>query len=111
MADPDTNVDFKRTLHSIYKHMQDHISAFATMMKKDTCWLWTHKQFVAPQDLVLDYPHNLDLSSYIGKVHNEFLPYKKLLCEFGLRTSLSDQEIVGILHFFEQSCKVQAAVY
>ncbi|KAM7407589.1 hypothetical protein PAMA_003352 [Pampus argenteus] len=103
MADPNTNVDFKRMLHSNYKHMQDHISAFAAVMNKDTCWLWSHNQFVAPQDLVLDYPHNLDLSSYIGKVPKEFLLYKKLLCEFGLRTSLSDQEIVGILHSIKKT--------
>lgn len=103
MADPDTNVDFKRQLRSIYEHMQNHISGFATMMNKDTCWLWSHNQFVSPQDLVLDYPHNLDLSSYIGKVPNEFLPYKRLLQEFGLRTSLSDEGIVGILNSIQQT--------
>lgn len=103
IADPDTNVDLKRKLHCIYKHMQDHISVFAKVVSKDKCWLWSHNQFVAPQDLVLDYPRGLDLSSYIGKVPEEFLPYKKLLCEFGLRTSLSDQEIVGILHFIKKT--------
>lgn len=103
MADPDTNVDFKRKLHSIYKHMQDHISEFSTMMNKDTPWLWSRNQFVSPQDLVLDYPRNLDLSSYIGKVPSEFLPFKKLLREFGLRTSLSDEEIICILHSIQQT--------
>ncbi|XP_033990513.1 sacsin-like [Trematomus bernacchii] len=103
MTDPNTNVDFKRKLHSIYKHMQDHINEFARKMKKDTHWLWSHDQFVSPQDLVLDYPRNLDLSSYIRKVPNEFLPYKKLLQEFGLKTLLSDQEIVGILHSIQKT--------
>ncbi|KAM9346854.1 sacsin [Symphorus nematophorus] len=103
MADPDTNVDFKRKLRSIYEHMQNHISEFAAIMTKDTPWLWSHNQFVSPQDLVLDYPRNLDLSSYIGKVPNEFLPYKSLLQKFGLRTSLSDNEIVGILHSLQQT--------
>ncbi|KAJ4933385.1 hypothetical protein JOQ06_030216 [Pogonophryne albipinna] len=103
MTDPDTNVDFKRKLHSIYKHMQDHINEFSRKMKKDTHWLWSHDQFVSPQDLVLDYPRNLDLSSYIRKVPNEFLPYKKLLQEFGLKTLLSDQEIVGILHSIQKT--------
>ncbi|XP_029315235.1 LOW QUALITY PROTEIN: sacsin-like [Cottoperca gobio] len=103
MTDPDTNVDFKRKLHSIYKHMQDHTSEFSTKMNKDTHWLWSHNQFVSPQDLVLDYPRNLDLSSYIGKVPNEFLPYKKLLLEFGLRMLLSDEEIIGILHSIQQT--------
>ncbi|XP_042350211.1 sacsin isoform X2 [Plectropomus leopardus] len=103
MLDLDTDVDFKRQLHSIYKHMQDHISEFSGMMNKDTPWLWRYSKFVSPQDLVLDYPRNLDLSSYIGKVPNEFLPYKKLLQEFGLRTLLSDEEIVGILHSIQQT--------
>ncbi|XP_070770641.1 sacsin [Enoplosus armatus] len=103
MVDPDTNVDFKTKLYSIYKHMQDHIPEFATILNKDTRWLWSRNQFVSPQDLVLDYPRDLDLSSYIGKVPNEFLPYKRLLQEFGLRTLLSDEEIVGILHSIQQA--------
>ncbi|KAA8588239.1 hypothetical protein FQN60_001433 [Etheostoma spectabile] len=103
MPDPDTNVDFKRKLHSIYKHMQDHISEFSTIVNTDTPWLWSHNQFVSPQDLVLDYPRNLDLSCYIGKVPKEFLPYKELLLEFGLKTQLSDQEIVGILYSIQQT--------
>ncbi|XP_078142005.1 sacsin-like isoform X1 [Centroberyx gerrardi] len=107
MDDPDTNVDFKRKLHRIYKHMQDHISTFTTVMKKDTCWLWNHNQFVSPQDLVLDYPPNLDLSSYIGKVPKEFLPYKKLLGEFGLRILLSDEEIIGTLHCIKQTIETR----
>ncbi|XP_075964763.1 sacsin-like [Anarhichas minor] len=103
MSDPDTNVDFKKELHSIYKHMQDHISVYSTKMYKDTPWLWSHKQFVSLQDLVLDYPPNLDLSSYIGKVPNEFWPYKNLLREFGLRMSLSDEEIIGILYSIQKT--------
>ncbi|XP_071319602.1 sacsin [Trachinotus anak] len=103
MADPDTDVDFKRELHSIYKHMQDHISEFATMKTRDTCWLWCHNQFVSPKDLVLDYPRDLDLSSYIGKVPNEFRSYKKLLRDFGVRALLSDEEIVGILYSIQKT--------
>uniref|UniRef100_UPI0037E8DF6F sacsin n=1 Tax=Semicossyphus pulcher TaxID=241346 RepID=UPI0037E8DF6F len=103
MADPDTNSDFKKKLHSIYKHMQDHIAEFTKIMNKDTRWLWSCDQFVSPQDLVLQYPPNLDLSSSIGKVPNEFLPYKTLLQKFGLRTSLSDEEIIGILHSIQQT--------
>ncbi|XP_068559206.1 sacsin [Cebidichthys violaceus] len=103
MSDPDTNADFKTELHSIYKHMQDHISEFSTMMSKDTPWLWSHNQFVSLKDLVLDYPPNLDLSSYIGKVPNEFRPYKNLLREFGLRMSLSDEDIIGILDSIQKT--------
>lgn len=107
MTDPDTNVDFKRQLRSTYEHMQNHISEFKRVMDEDMCWLWSHNQFVAPQDLVLDYPRNLDLSSYTGKVPKEFLPYRKLLQEFGLRTSLTDDEIVGILKRIQQSIEAR----
>ncbi|KAM3607605.1 uncharacterized protein V6R79_010533 [Siganus canaliculatus] len=103
MADPDTNVDFKKKLCSIYGNMQSRIAEFTRIMDKDSRWLWSHNRFVSPQELVLDYPHNLDLSSYIGKVPSEFLPYKKLLLEFGLKISLSDKEIVAILHSIQQT--------
>ncbi|XP_061579672.1 sacsin-like [Cololabis saira] len=107
MADPDTNVDFKTQLHQIYKHMQEHMSTFAQAMNKNTPWLWAHKRFVPPQELVLFYPHDLDLSSYIGKLPNEFLPYRTLLQRFGLRTSLSNEEIVGILHHIHESIEAR----
>ncbi|KAF7656482.1 hypothetical protein LDENG_00040540 [Lucifuga dentata] len=103
MDDADTNVDFKRKLYSIYKHMQDHISEFAKLMSSNTRWLWDCNKFVSTQDLVLNYPPNLDLSSYIGKVPSEFLPFKTLLEKLGLRTLRSDEEIVGILYSIKQN--------
>uniref|UniRef100_A0AAZ1Y352 HEPN domain-containing protein n=1 Tax=Oreochromis aureus TaxID=47969 RepID=A0AAZ1Y352_OREAU len=107
MVNPDTDVDFKRQLHSIYKHMQDNVSVFVTMMSKETCWLWAHNKFVAPQDLVLEYPNNLDLSSYIGKVPSEFLPYRTLFQRFGLRTVLSNEDILGILYSIQETTEAR----
>ncbi|XP_047457117.1 sacsin [Mugil cephalus] len=107
MTDPDTNVDFKRKLHSIYKHMQENISAFEAVMNNEARWLWAHNQFVSPQDLLLHYPRDLDLSSYVGKVPKEFLPYKTLLQRFGLRSFLSNEEIVGILHTIQLSIEAR----
>ncbi|XP_057707714.1 sacsin [Corythoichthys intestinalis] len=98
MEDPDTNGDFKRKLHSIYKYMQDQISNFTTLLDKNACWLWCGDQFVSPGDLVLDYPRNLDLSSWVKNLPKEFLPYKKLLTEFGMRLSLTEHDTVDILH-------------
>ncbi|XP_041857853.1 sacsin-like [Melanotaenia boesemani] len=103
MADPDTNIGFKRSLHSIYRHMQENISTFTAMMNKETDWLWAHNHFVSPHNLVLDYPHDLDLSSYIGKVPKEFLPYKELLREFGLKKTPSSEEIVDILYSIQNN--------
>uniref|UniRef100_A0A3Q2FV80 HEPN domain-containing protein n=1 Tax=Cyprinodon variegatus TaxID=28743 RepID=A0A3Q2FV80_CYPVA len=105
MDDPDTNVDFKRKLHSIYRHMQENISAF--LMNTETDWLWAHDKFVSPCELVLNYPQDLDLSSYIGKVPNEFLPYKELLKKFGLRISISNKDIVGMLHSIQQNIEAR----
>ncbi|XP_026001170.1 LOW QUALITY PROTEIN: sacsin-like [Astatotilapia calliptera] len=107
MVNPDTDVDFKRQLHSIYKHMQDNLFVFVTMMGNETCWLWAQNQFVAPQDLVLEYPNNLDLSSYIGKMPNEFLPYRTLFQRFGLRTVLSNEDILGILYSIQQTIEAR----
>ncbi|XP_061697750.1 sacsin [Syngnathoides biaculeatus] len=98
MADPDTNEDFRRRLHSIYKHMQDHISDFATLIDGNVRWLWCGDRFFSPRDLVLDYPPNIDLSLWVRKLPKEFLPYKKLLEEFGLRLLLLEHDIVNILH-------------
>lgn len=97
MPDPDKNVDFKRQLRCIYEHMQKHKSDFVSIMNKGKRWLWSRDRFVSPQDLVLEYPQNLDLSSYIDKVPEEFLSFKELLQEFGLRRTLSDVEIVSVL--------------
>ena len=103
LIDPDTDVDFKRKLHSIYKHMQDHIHEFTQIVTKDTNCFWAHNKFVSLMDLVLDYPPNLDLSSYIGKIPKEFLPYRKLLSHFGLRECLSGKEIIEILNQLKKS--------
>lgn len=103
MADPDKNVDFKRELRCIYEHMQNHLPDFVRVVNKDKRWLWSRDRFVTPQDLVLDYPPNLDLSSYIGKVPEEFLSFKKLLQTFGLRTTLCDEEIVSVLKSVQQA--------
>lgn len=101
LDNPDTNVDFKRKLRNIYGHMEKSISEFSTLISKDTAWLWNRNHFVAPHKLVLDYPNNLDLSSHVGKVPDEFLPYKNLFLEFGLREELTDKEIVDLLYIIK----------
>ncbi|XP_043987905.1 sacsin [Gambusia affinis] len=107
MDGPDTNVDFKKKLHSIYRHMQQNISEFAELMNREPDWLWANDKFVSPCDLVLNYPQDLDLSSYIGKVPNEFLPFKNLLQRCGLRTALSNEEIVDILYSIQQNIEAR----
>lgn len=107
MTDPYKNVDFKRKLHSLYRHMQDNIPSFGQLMNKEPCWLWAHNQFVSPQTLVLDYPPDLDLSSFIVKVPNEYLPYTKLLLKFGLKPSLSNENITYILYSIQKNIEAR----
>ncbi|XP_061082376.1 sacsin-like [Conger conger] len=103
MHNPDIDLNFKVKLHSIYKFMQDNIAQFrGTVNKKNVPWLWIHNQFVPPCDVVLNSPPGLDLSSYIKKVPEEFLAYRDLLTEFGVRASVSDEEIEGMLHSMKQ---------
>ncbi|CAN9497847.1 unnamed protein product [Ophioblennius macclurei] len=103
MCNPNMNVDFKKQLHGIYKHMQDNLPVFVTVMKKETQWLWNDDNFVSPRDLVLEYPPNLNLSSYVRKMPNEYLPFKKLLLQFGMKTLLSTDDICGILCSIQQT--------
>uniref|UniRef100_A0A3B3Z6N1 HEPN domain-containing protein n=1 Tax=Periophthalmus magnuspinnatus TaxID=409849 RepID=A0A3B3Z6N1_9GOBI len=106
---PDTNVDLKKKLRSIYGHMQKSIHEYTTIISKDTRWLWNRNQFMAPRELVLNFPDNLDLSSQIGKVPDEFLPYKRLFQEFGLREELTDEEIIELLYRIKQTIEGREA--
>ncbi|XP_026877975.2 sacsin [Electrophorus electricus] len=104
MANPDSDYEFKNKLHSTYKFMQENIEYFrGEINKKCIAWLWCQNEFVSPRDVVLFYPPELDLSLYIKKVPHEFLPYAKLLKEFGVKESLMHEEIEDIFHDIKQS--------
>ncbi|XP_041939470.1 sacsin-like [Alosa sapidissima] len=95
----DKDVQFKAILHDTYTFMQDNIGHFREVLKKNSVpWLWIDNHFVLPCDVVLAYPCGLDLSSYIEKVPEEYSPYQVLLKEFGVKLSLSEDEIENILH-------------
>ncbi|KAL1268267.1 hypothetical protein QQF64_033630 [Cirrhinus molitorella] len=100
-----TNSDFqfKTELHSIYKFMQDNMKKFRDLIDtKCIPWIWNKSEFVCPGDIVLTYPPELDLSPYIKKVPEEFLQYENLLTKFGVKKTLSDEEIEDILHDIKQ---------
>ncbi|XP_042565290.1 sacsin-like [Clupea harengus] len=97
--DLDKDIQFKTKLHDTYSFMQNHIGLFREVMKKNPVpWLWIDNHFVSPCDVVLAYPPELDLSSYIKKVPEEYSPFEVLLKEFGVKLNLSDDEIEEILH-------------
>ncbi|XP_072541474.1 sacsin [Salminus brasiliensis] len=101
---PDSDYEFKNKLHSTYKFMQENIEYFREEMnKKCITWLWCQNEFVSPRDVVLAYPHELDLSLYIKKVPDEFVQYADMLKEFGVKETLSDEEIEDIFHDIKQS--------
>ncbi|CAM4607985.1 unnamed protein product [Leuciscus chuanchicus] len=103
MVDPESDFQLKTELHSIYKFMQDNVRNFTDLMDtKSIPWIWNKSEFVCPGDIVLAYPPELDLSPYIKKVPEEFLQYENLLTKFGVKKTLSDEEIEDILHDIKQ---------
>nr|XP_682866.7 sacsin [Danio rerio] len=99
LVNPSFDSQFKTKLHSIYKFMQDNVEKFRYLMgTKCIHWIWNKSQFVSSEDLILVYPPDLDLSPYIKKVPEEFLPYENLFTKLGVKKTLSDEEIEGILH-------------
>uniref|UniRef100_A0A9J7XD11 HEPN domain-containing protein n=1 Tax=Cyprinus carpio carpio TaxID=630221 RepID=A0A9J7XD11_CYPCA len=99
VVNPNSDFQFKTELHSIYKYMQDNLRNFRDLMDtKCIPWIWNKSEFVCPGDIILVYPPELDLSPYIKKVPEEFLQYEYLLTQFGVKKTLSDEEIEDILH-------------
>ncbi|KAI4888511.1 hypothetical protein NFI96_016782, partial [Prochilodus magdalenae] len=104
LVNPDSHYEFKNKVHSTYKFMQENIEYFREEMnKKCIAWLWCQNEFVSPRDVVLVYPDELDLSFYIKKVPEEFLQYADMLKEFGIKETLSDEEIEDIFHDLKQT--------
>ncbi|KAF4097469.1 hypothetical protein G5714_021477 [Onychostoma macrolepis] len=85
------NEKFPRTLLPFCKQrfLPNDLSHFCTMQLR---------KLATKGDIVLTYPPELDLSPYIKKVPEEFLPYENLLTQFGVKKTLSDEEIEDMLH-------------
>ncbi|XP_067299191.1 sacsin-like [Pseudorasbora parva] len=103
MVNPNSEFQFKIELNSIYTFIQDNMRNFTDLKgTKSIPWIWNKSEFVCPGDIVLAYPSELDLSPYIKNVPAEFLKYKTLLTEFGVRKTLTNEEIEEILHDIKQ---------
>ncbi|KAK9969887.1 hypothetical protein ABG768_028028 [Culter alburnus] len=103
MVSPNSDFQFKTKLHNIYTFMQDNMRNFTNLLDtKSIPWIWNKSEFVCPGDIVLAYPPELDLSPYIKKVPEEFLQYENLLTKFGVKKTLSDEEIEDILQDIKQ---------
>uniref|UniRef100_A0A8C5PJB0 Sacsin n=1 Tax=Leptobrachium leishanense TaxID=445787 RepID=A0A8C5PJB0_9ANUR len=92
---------FHKKLHDIYKYIQDHIEQFDTGLLNVP--IWNGENFSAPDKIVLFYPDGLDLVSYKCKVPNDLLIYKSLFLKCGVQNSLSEDEVIRILHILNQN--------
>ncbi|XP_075046061.1 sacsin-like [Mixophyes fleayi] len=87
---------FYRKLHDIYKYMQDHIDQFNDVLAEIR--IWNGDSFSYPNEVVLFYPEGLNLSSSVKKVPSDFLTYKCLFISCGVKSTLSHNEVIQILH-------------
>ncbi|XP_067266615.1 sacsin-like [Chanodichthys erythropterus] len=112
VVNPNSDFQFKTKLHSTYTFMQDNMRNFTNLLDtKSIPWIWNKSEFVRPGDIVLAYPPELDLSPYIKKVPEEFLQYENLLTKFGVKKTLSDEEIKDILHDIKQRINCRCPPY
>ncbi|XP_078511028.1 sacsin-like isoform X1 [Lissotriton helveticus] len=82
-------------LHNIYKHVQDNLGQFCGMI--NGMKIWNGEGFSDPSEILLSYPEDLDLSSQIKKVPQDFLIYKRLFQQCGVRETTADGEIASML--------------
>ncbi|XP_048048670.1 sacsin-like [Megalobrama amblycephala] len=112
MVNPNSDFQFKHKLHDIYKFMQNNMRNFTNLLDtKSIPWIWNKSEFVCPGDIVLAYPPELDLSPYIKKVPKEFLQFENLLTKFGVKKTLSDEEIEDILCDIKQRIDCRCPPY
>ncbi|XP_069056702.1 sacsin-like [Pleurodeles waltl] len=82
-------------LHHIYKHVQDNLGHFCN--KINNMKIWNGEGFSDLSQILLSYPEDLDLSSQIKKVPYDFLIYKRLFLQCGVRETMADGEITSML--------------
>uniref|UniRef100_A0A8C5QND2 HEPN domain-containing protein n=1 Tax=Leptobrachium leishanense TaxID=445787 RepID=A0A8C5QND2_9ANUR len=92
---------FHRKLHDIYKYIQDHIEQFNTHLS--ILPIWNGEDFSSPDKIVLAYPEGLNIMSYVSKVPSDFLIYKSLFKKCGVPNSLSEGDVIRILHVLSQN--------
>ncbi|TRY91660.1 hypothetical protein DNTS_003327, partial [Danionella cerebrum] len=95
---------FKIKLHSVYEFMHNNTESFRGLQdSRHFPWVWSGSELVVPGEIVLSHPPELDLSPYIKKVPKEFLTHKNLFVSLGVKVTVSDVEIEGVLHEIKNS--------
>ncbi|XP_078511038.1 sacsin-like isoform X2 [Lissotriton helveticus] len=87
--------DVGMKLHDIYKHVQDNLGQFCYMI--NGMKIWNGEGFSDPSEILLSYPEDLDLSSQIKKVPQDFLIYKRFFQQCGVCETMADNEIASML--------------
>ncbi|XP_078511034.1 sacsin-like isoform X2 [Lissotriton helveticus] len=94
-------------LHNIYRHLQDKVGEFRNML--DSMRIWNGAGFSAPSEILMSYPEDLDLSSQIKKVSHDFLIYKKLFLQCGVRETMTDGEMTSMLQKIMKDIQVRSS--
>ncbi|KAM4652169.1 sacsin-like [Discoglossus pictus] len=95
-------------LHKIYQYIQmnsDHFHHFLPNVL-----IWNGEGFSSPSNIVLLYPEDLDLICTVKKVPSEFLDYRKLFIQCGVRNTLSKKEVISILYTLKNSIETRTPV-
>ncbi|XP_043936576.1 sacsin-like [Protopterus annectens] len=87
-------------LHSIYSHMKKNPSEFQLFSQNMP--IWNGDGFAQPNNIVLGYPGDLDLSYYIKKVPSEFLRYCDFFKQCGVKECLTDVEVSEVLYHLQR---------
>ncbi|XP_040182902.1 sacsin-like [Rana temporaria] len=91
----------ERKLHNIYKYIQDNLCQLYDDLLSEVM-IWNGESFSCPDEIVLSYPEGLDLSSFTKKVPPAYLTYQNLFSKCGVKKTLSNQDVVNVLHTVKQ---------
>ncbi|XP_042331157.1 sacsin-like [Sceloporus undulatus] len=92
---PQNTQELTATLHSIYRHMQQHLNDFKKPPAGPT--VWNGKGFSLPKEVVLSYPDDLDLTTLIARVPQDFQQYSQLFVMWGVHQSPTPEDVCQAL--------------
>ncbi|XP_033125957.1 sacsin-like [Anneissia japonica] len=90
----------EKTLHSVYKFMQNNMEDFAQFKERDDKWVWTGMCFVAPSQISLKKTrHSFEPYSFV--LQPRFSKYKHLFRAFGAIEKV-DEKMDPMLELLEE---------
>ncbi|XP_053117636.1 sacsin-like [Hemicordylus capensis] len=92
---PEGTAALTAKLHSIYQHMQWHLSDFRKPPLGPA--VWNGSGFSVPADVVLAYPDGLDLALLMSRVPLDFQNYSQLFSAWGVRQFPKEEDVCQAL--------------